>query len=352
MDKLLSIIIPAYNMEKYLDRCLSSLIVNDVIMKRLEVLIINDGSKDRTSEIAHSYERQFPETFHVIDKENGHYGSCINRGLLEARGSYVKILDADDYFCLEFTDYLDYLQRTDVDLVLTDSIIRDNNGLELARWTLPLQPNKTLQVSDLHKSKIACLDHFRITYRTRLLKEMNYRQTEGISYTDLEWASLPICHISSIRYFPKTVYCYIQGRAGQSVDITYRKQNMWMENKVVLHLAQQYETLKQGLQQDNASLFKVFISTFIAGVYQHYLILFPHDLDISDLSRFDAKLQQISEELYESVNGVKEVKKFGTFYYIRDFRATGYRKQPRYLLYDVCSTLGSIIRPIFNRVRQ
>ena len=92
MDKLLTIVIPAYNMEKYLDRCLSSLIVGDEKMQHLEVLVINDGSKDRTSEIAHTYEDRFPGTIRVVDKENGHYGSCVNRGLEEARGTFIKVL--------------------------------------------------------------------------------------------------------------------------------------------------------------------------------------------------------------------------------------------------------------------
>lgn len=74
MRKLLTIIIPTYNMQDYLCRCLDSLIVPDDMMKDLEVLVINDGSKDRSSEIAHSYQDRFPVTFRVIDKENGNYG--------------------------------------------------------------------------------------------------------------------------------------------------------------------------------------------------------------------------------------------------------------------------------------
>ena len=91
MNKTLTIIIPSYNMEKYLDRCLSSLIIDDGLMDLLEALIINDGSKDRTSEIGHQYETKYPGTFRVIDKENGHYGSCINRGLTEAKGKCQSI---------------------------------------------------------------------------------------------------------------------------------------------------------------------------------------------------------------------------------------------------------------------
>ena len=99
MDKILTIVIPTYNMEKYLDKCLTSLLFNDKdLLKQLEVLVVIDGSKDRSSLIAHSYEKKYPETFRVIDKENGTYVSCIKRGLKEATGKYIKILDADDSF--------------------------------------------------------------------------------------------------------------------------------------------------------------------------------------------------------------------------------------------------------------
>ena len=71
MQKILTIIIPTYNMEKYLHKCLNSLIVSDKSLEKLEVLIVNDGSKDSSSQIAHEYESKFPKTFRVIDKENG-----------------------------------------------------------------------------------------------------------------------------------------------------------------------------------------------------------------------------------------------------------------------------------------
>ena len=76
MTKLLSIIIPTYNMEAFLDKCLSSLILeNKEDRESLDVIIVNDGSKDKSLEIAQSYERQYPEMFSVIDKVNGNYGN-------------------------------------------------------------------------------------------------------------------------------------------------------------------------------------------------------------------------------------------------------------------------------------
>ena len=65
MNKILSIIIPTYNMEKYLRKCLDSLVVSDENMQQLEVLIVNDGSKDFSSQIAHEYELKYPQMFRV-----------------------------------------------------------------------------------------------------------------------------------------------------------------------------------------------------------------------------------------------------------------------------------------------
>lgn len=346
-DKLLTLIIPSYNMEDYLDRCLSSLLVDPEKMDLFEALIINDGSSDRTSEIGHFYESRFPNTFHVIDKENGHYGSCVNRGLQEARGTYFKILDADDYFSPDFTEYLVFLNNTDADLVLTDCVIKDERGVQISRGDFPLPARETLAIKDLLMAGVGYFDHFRLTYRYQILKESGYHQTEGISYTDLEWSSLPFCNISSIVYLPETIYCYIRGRAGQSVDIAYRKNNMWMENQVVLDLVRKYEKLKHDLAQDNVALFKAIISAFVQTVYRHYLILEPHALQQSDLMEFDSKLRQVSEEIYQSVTTTKEARKFGTYYYVRDFRTNG-KRGSKYYFYDLCMQLGYLL----NRIRK
>ena len=129
MNKVLSIIIPTYNMEDYLRQCLDSLIIADDLMQQLEVLVINDGSKDQSSAIAHEYSRKHPSTIFVIDKENGNYGSCINRGLKEATGKFIKILDADDSFdSAALAEFINQLRDTNADLVITNFSVVDSEG--------------------------------------------------------------------------------------------------------------------------------------------------------------------------------------------------------------------------------
>ena len=117
-------------MEPYLRHCLDSLII-DKGMDELEVFVINDGSKDRSSKIAREYQDKYPNTFYVIDKVNGNYGSCINRGLKEATGKYIKVLDADDCFnARALQDVIQRLMNIDTDVILTNYVIVRNEKTE------------------------------------------------------------------------------------------------------------------------------------------------------------------------------------------------------------------------------
>ena len=84
MEKQISIIIPTYNMEAYIGKCLDSLLIPE--FDQVEVLVVNDGSKDRSSEIAHRYADRYPDSIRVIDKPNGNYCSCINAALPQCTG--------------------------------------------------------------------------------------------------------------------------------------------------------------------------------------------------------------------------------------------------------------------------
>ena len=220
MSKLLTIVIPTYNMQAYLHRCLDSLLVSDELLQSLEVLVINDGSKDNSSVIAHEYEEKYPSTFRVIDKENGNYGSCINRGLKEAKGKYIKVLDADDWFdTLEFQNYLVQLQTIEVDLILTDFNIVDADTMSPSLAYHPsLQIGKVYSLIDCTMEQVGVYMMHAVTYRTDLLRSIDYIQTTGISYTDTEWTYNPLYAAQNMVYFDSNVYQYLVGREGQTMD--------------------------------------------------------------------------------------------------------------------------------------
>lgn len=227
--KLLSIIIPSYNMESWLDACLGSL-SDWMDGGPVEVIVVNDGSTDRTSEIAHGYASRYPEVVKVVDKPNGHYGSAVNAGLAAATGLYVKNLDADDSFDPKGLGKLlaeiesDRQVGRQVDLYLTPFDVVDKLGRTLRRETYDLPSDRPIGLAEILSGTKEISMHA-CAWRLGLLREMGYRQSEGISYSDVEWILYPMLKAQVIRYLPQRVYLYLLGRAGQSVSLAGRRRN-------------------------------------------------------------------------------------------------------------------------------
>ena len=224
-SKLLTIVVPTYNMEKYLRRCLDSLIVSDEQMQMLEVLVINDGSKDSSSQIAHEYQDRYPQTFRAIDKENGNYGSCVNRGLDEATGKYFRLLDADDQFDKEgLVKVLQVLATTEAGMVVTP-FCRIYEGKEEERHYRErpqgIEYGKIYDASTFDFIERGCshlLAMHTVTYRTAILREVNLRLQTGISYTDTEYVYFPLRVVRRILFIDVCLYVYTCGREGQTVS--------------------------------------------------------------------------------------------------------------------------------------
>lgn len=238
--KILSVIIPAYNMERYLPRCLASLAVEPMLMEKLEVIVVNDGSMDRTSSVAHEFAARFPASVHVLDKPNGHYGSCINAGLARVRGTFVRVLDADDFFDGSgFRRFLRLLEKETAnppDFILTEFCRQHGEGaVPTAGPRLPFANGQRLTVADIKAEEMA-YGLVSLTYRTGLLRECGYRQTEGIAYTDVEWCTIPMSAARRGAYLDCTVYCYFLGREGQSVGEAARVAGWGAQVKVLERL--------------------------------------------------------------------------------------------------------------------
>lgn len=279
MEKILTIVIPTYNMQDYLHRCLSSLVVEETLMNSLEVLIVNDGSKDNSSQIAHEYQIKFPKTFRVIDKENGNYGSCINTGLYEAKGKYIKILDADDWFDnVEFSLYLNFLinSKVDVDMILTSYTKRyaNNQLLELIE-PKQIQYNHIYYFSkfDFEKNKcVSMVVMHSITYRTDLLRNNNYYQDTGISFTDMEYDMIPMLYLNNFIFANFNLYQYYLGREGQTVSLSVSSRSLEAYLKIYDRLSFTYKMMietKESVRVHNARIvfYNLLSSLFFVALY-------------------------------------------------------------------------------------
>ena len=125
--KLLSIAVPCYNSQDYMRNCVDSLLKGGELV---EILIVNDGSKDNTVAVAQQYVDKYPDSVRIIDKENGGHGSTINAGIREATGKYFKVVDGDDWVdSVALQNLLDFLKDHDADLIINpcNQVFMDDN---------------------------------------------------------------------------------------------------------------------------------------------------------------------------------------------------------------------------------
>lgn len=222
--KQLSIIIPAYNMEAYLPQCVESMI-RTTSRTALEIVIVNDGSEDRTLRIAQKYAEKYPDTVRVIDKPNGNYGSTINAALPVVQGEYVKILDADDKFEGSLlTSFLTTLQKLrGVDMLVTPYV--EVGKLSERKVKYNIYGRKVYENGRIYEAEqifadgaIRFFSMHGVCYRTEMLRQMGYCQSEGISYTDQEWAFYPLFRVETIAFADIPLYRYNVVREGRTMD--------------------------------------------------------------------------------------------------------------------------------------
>lgn len=218
MEKILSIIVPTYNMESYLSNCIGSFI-NSQCFDDIEILIVNDGSRDNSLVVANDLARRYPKNIRVIDKENGGHGSTINVGVQQCMGKYFKVVDADDWVNSgELDKLVEKLSYIDTDCVIcnyTEFYEAENKEL-LINVTNKFKHGVELAINEY-------LDHNRlamhsVTYKTEVYRGANIKLTEKCFYVDTEFIYYPLAVFNTIICYPYNVYKYRLQREGQSVS--------------------------------------------------------------------------------------------------------------------------------------
>lgn len=324
MRKSLTIIIPTYNMERYLEKCLSSLVADEKTMESLEALVVIDGATDGSEAIAQKFQAQHPETFRVISKENGNYGSCVNRGLQEASGKYVKILDADDSFVTASLESLvDFLGKTDVDLVITDYRKVDEDGNVLDAPHFYGEPNRDIPFSAI-KPKLSMEMHM-VAYKTENLRRIGYRQTEKVSYTDQEWIFVPMISVNTLHYLDIVLYNYLWGREGQTMDPAVAAKSQAQLMKVCIAMAREFE--KRDTDDLHREYLRERLHKNLRRIYRNFLLRCIVD-DTTPLVEFDAELKRTCPAMHKEAGSYK----FQSIYpYVLFWRLFKYRKTPAVL---------------------
>lgn len=245
----LTVVVPAYNSEAYLERCLDSLLPE---IDALEVLVVNDGSTDRTPAIAESYAKRYPAAFRVIHKENGGHGSGVNAGLAAATAPWFKVLDSDDRFDPEgfarLIRLIRELEQSDgakPDLIITDfyyEIHREVNGRKVVSRELLDYRNVFREEGPVSWSRVKSfradqlLMLHALCYRTDILNKVKLRLPEKTYYDDQIFVYEPLPHVRRIYYLNTPVYLYYIGRDEQSIKMDNVVKNVDLQIHVTLEM--------------------------------------------------------------------------------------------------------------------
>lgn len=300
MIKVLSISVAAYNIEKYIHQMMNSLIDANC-MDDIEILIVDDGSKDNTASIASEYEKKYPESVKLISKENGGHGSTINKGITEATGKYFRALDGDDWVNSDnLNQLITELKKIDVDLVVCDYDKCYEDGRIETQCFDNISPMKILDFVDtIHQIPWMC--YHTIIYRTEILQKNNIRLDEHCFYVDAEYDLFPIPYIKSIFYFNMPVYCYRLGIDGQSVSPESRKKNIKHGQIVACKLLE----LCEGLPNDISDAQRDYI---VSGTADHCiwhiqsLLLFKgSNQKEKEIKQFDEMIKTTSQPVYKKM---------------------------------------------------
>lgn len=222
--KLLSIAIPCYNSQDYMEKCIKSLLVGG---EDVEILIVDDGSKDATPEIADSYARRYPTIVKAIHQENGGHGAAVNAGICNATGLYFKVVDSDDWVdeisFLMVLDRLNQLAGGDetVDLIIAN-FVYDKVGAKhkrVMRYTSMFPTDEVFGWSDV---KFITKGHYllmhSVIYRTKMLLKCKLELPRHTFYVDNIYVYHPLPHVKKMYYVDLDLYHYYIGRVDQSVN--------------------------------------------------------------------------------------------------------------------------------------
>lgn len=215
--RVLTIAVPTFNMESCLGKNLQTY-YDDALIGKLEVLILNNASEDRSGEIAGEYCRRAPELYRLMNRGSRGYGSSVNEAIQAARGTYFRIVDADDWVdTKELLRLVRALESCTADAVLTNYALVDMETQNMTPVTAEGVEYGTVY-TDLKWPARTLPSIHGTTYRTEILRGSGFYMQDGIFFVDEEYVILPYLYISTVIYYPFNVYRYQVANPNQSTS--------------------------------------------------------------------------------------------------------------------------------------
>lgn len=221
--KLLSIAVPCFNSEDYMENCIKSLLPGG---DDVEILIVDDGSSDATAQIADSYEKQYPGAVRAIHQLNAGHGGAVNTGLKNAAGLYFKVVDSDDWvdqaaYEKILTAIRGFAQTQAPDMILSNYVYekQGKKNKKIVSYTHALPRDEIFtwdSVRYLVKGQYILMHS--VIYRTELLRDSGMQLPEHTFYVDNLFVFQPLPYVKTLYYLDTDFYRYFIGRDDQSVN--------------------------------------------------------------------------------------------------------------------------------------
>lgn len=222
--KLLSITVPCYNSQDYMKNCVDSLLEGGNLV---EILIIDDGSKDDTAKIADEYAAKYPEIVKAIHQENGGHGEAVNTGLKNATGLYFKVVDSDDWVNKDaYLAILDKLLEITggpqtLDMMISNFVYEKQGAKrkKVMKYRTYMPQNKIFTWKEMNRMPLGkyILMHS-VIYRTGLLRDCGLELPKHTFYVDNLFVYQPLPYVQTMYYMNVNFYRYFIGRDDQSVN--------------------------------------------------------------------------------------------------------------------------------------
>jgi len=198
----ISIIVPVYNVEKYIDKCLKSLTLQT--LQGIEIIIVNDGSLDRSIDIIEKYVKENPTKIKYYEKKNGGLSSARNYGIEYATGEYIAFLDSDDYIEINmYEEMYNLAKKENADMVECDFIWEWEYGKKVYDKRREYKTKEDM----MKKPRVVAWNKI---YKREILNKNKIRFPEGLIYEDMEFFYKLLPHLNKISYINKYFVHYIQ----------------------------------------------------------------------------------------------------------------------------------------------
>lgn len=311
MDKTLSVIVPAYNVENYIERCLDSFL-NLRALRDMEILIIDDGSTDRTAELAEKYCQKYPDQFRLFSKENGGHGSAINYGIPIASGKYLKVVDGDDWLEREaLPEFIATLKAIDSDVVANDFVrVLDASGRKKRQRVATNSYHYRREWGFAEAVNEPIIPIHAMTVKTAIFRDNDLRLDEDCFYEDQEFVLFPIPYSATVYYDPLALYHYRVGRKGQSIELHFLQKNRQQHLRIIEALFD-YNSRYGNIPQYKKQYLEQGIADLVDRQYRIYMSMGNEAGILAEMRAFDQRIRREHPGVYAKTRSrrVKMIRK-------------------------------------------